>query len=60
MKLRHLLVATIGGVLAAMIGCNNAPPSSQPTYIPKSKKFGEGTEPDKMASHSSPVPAPKQ
>jgi hypothetical protein len=60
MKRRHLLVATVGCVLAAMIGCNNAPPSPQPAFIPKSKKFGEGTDPDKMASHSSPVPAPKQ
>ena len=40
MKRRHLLVATVGGILAAMIGCNTSPPSSQPAYIPKSKKFG--------------------
>jgi hypothetical protein len=60
MKRLLLRVATVGGLLAAMIGCNNAPPPSQPAYIPKSKKFGEGTDPDKMASHSSPVPATKQ
>jgi len=60
MKRRHLLIATVGGILAAMIGCSTSPPPSQPAYIPKSKKFGEGTEPDKMASHSSPVPPAKQ
>ena len=54
------LITTITGLSVAITGCNNAPPPSQPAYVPKPQKFGEGADADKMASHSSPVPHPKQ